>query len=232
MRTAQFPLLLLSLAASTVLLAAKSPLAAAEHRAQPLKEAAPADVLAKEIQAQLADEGFRVLRGTKRVVCDIWPAKEWPLAADFKPTGELLYPFRVGQFLGVLRFKYKSPDFRDQSIPAGVYTMRYAQQPVDGNHVGTSPTRDFVLLVRAEDDKTVAPIEYKKLAELSKTAAESSHPALLPLRKVDKPADKPPAMHHDEEHDWWVLEFAGTGRAGEKTASLNVRLLVAGVAAE
>src|SRR5262245_14902975 len=118
---------------------------AADHHVEALAEAAPADAISPDIAALLNTEGVRLVRGSNRAVCDLWLCKEWPLTTF--DSGELLYPFEPGQLIGVVRYPRKGSDFRDQPIADGVYTLRYAQQPVDGAHVGTSPTRDFLLLV-------------------------------------------------------------------------------------
>ena len=103
----------------------------ADYRVEKLAEAAPTDDLSDELAATLADEGFRVVRGSNRTVCEIWPCKEWMVKPGFKPTSELLYPFKPGQLLGVLRFKRRGSDFREQQISRGVYTLRFGMQPVD-----------------------------------------------------------------------------------------------------
>ena len=43
-------------------------------------------------------------------------------------------------------------DFRGQEIKKGVYTLRYGQQPEDGNHIGTSELADFLLAIPAGVD--------------------------------------------------------------------------------
>lgn len=206
-------------------------LRAADHTVEPLKDGPPTEGISPEIGAKLSTSGLRVKRGSA-TLCDIWLCKEWAIAADFKPTTAVLYPFQTGQLIGVVKFARKGSDFRDQDIGAGLYTLRYAHQPVDGNHVGTSATRDFFLLTKAAKDSSPDAIDYKKLAKQSAETAGSSHPALLPLQRVAGEA-KLPSIRHDEEHDWWIIRFAGQGKAGEGAAKpLVVELLVAGKAAE
>lgn len=200
---------------------------AADYRIEPLGEAAPADDVSDEIAATLAPTGVRVIRGTKTTFCDIWLCKQWATEKDFKPTSELLYPFTPGQIMGVVRFSRKGSDFRDQDISTGVYTLRYAKQPVDGSHVGTSLTRDFLLLLQAETDQSADVLDYRALAERSAEAAGSSHPALLSMQRVGEA--KPPSLRHDEEHDWWIAGLAGKTTAGK---AVRVEFVVYGVAAE
>ena len=90
-----------------------------------------------------------------------------------KGKGDVIYPFSQGQMLGVIRYSRSGSDFRDQDIEAGVYTLRYAHQPVDGAHVGTSPTRDFLMLLNAEHDKVLKPASRDEMNEQSAEVAQS-----------------------------------------------------------
>ena len=64
------------------------------------------------------------------VACEIW----------FRKDGPGLQPSAL---VGVLTFPKNTTDFRGQAIKAGSYTLRYAQMPSDGNHLGAAPTTDF-----------------------------------------------------------------------------------------
>jgi hypothetical protein len=203
--------------------------AADEYTVETIDEPMAADELAAEIAEQLAPTGYRVIQDGGRALWEIWPAKKWTLEADFAANAERLYGFEPGQLMGVARLRRRGADFRDQTLSRGVYTLRYALQPVDGNHVGTSPTRDFLLLVRAEDDTSVAPIEAETLQEASATAAGSSHPAMLCLQKLSDDAQAP-ALRYLEDRELWVLRLAGT--AGDDGAPLPIDLVVVGHAAE
>ena len=123
-----------------------------EYKSTKLDTPAPAAMIAPEIASQLQSTGFKVTKGSA-MLCEVWLAKEWPIAADAKTGGEILYPLTPGEFIGVIRYARKASDFREQDIPAGTYILRYAQQPVDGAHVGTSPTRDFLALLPAAKDR-------------------------------------------------------------------------------
>ena len=135
-------------------LALVSGLAAADYRVEILREGPPADDLAAEVAQELSSEGVRLIRGSTATYCDIWLCREPAAVAGFTPSSEIRYPFQPGQLFGVARFARRGADFRDQKVPEGVYTMRYALQPQDGSHVGTFPTRDFLLLTKAGEDKS------------------------------------------------------------------------------
>ena len=204
---------------------------AADYAVQALNEPPPTAALSKEIAGLLSPTGVRVNRDSS-AFCDLWFAKSWPAVSGFQATSEITYPFTPGQFIGVARFARKAADFRDQDINAGVYTMRYAQQPVDGAHVGTSLTRDFLLLIQASKEQSPAALEYKQLTKTSAEAAGSSHPALLSLQKTSVETKEFPALRHDEEHDWWIVGIQGNTQGKDKSAPLPVELVIVGHAAE
>lgn len=201
---------------------------AADYRVELLDEPAPTDAISADVAATLASTGARVIRGTSTTFCDIWLCKQWAIQEDFEPTSALLYPFTPGQLMGVVRFARRGSDYRDQDIDSGVYTLRYAQQPVDGSHVGTSLTRDFLLLLRGESDESTDVLDYGALAKQSAEAAGSSHPALLSMQRIAE-GTKPLSMRHNEDHDWWIVALEGKTKAAK---SLLVEFVVSGVAAE
>lgn len=218
---------LLMLPAVVNLGGAVNPAWSAEHRVESLKEA-PSPEIAEEIREQLG-EGQRILRGASRVVCEIWWVREWPVTVE-KPESGLIYPFQPGQLIGVLRFPKKGLDFRKQEIPEGVYTLRYALQPVDGAHVGTSITRDFLLMSPiAEDTKLAAP-DAKTLSKRSAAGAGTSHPAMLCLLRPE--SLETTRIRHLEEPDWWVLGIVGKTIRDSKVDTLQLEVVVVGHAGE
>ncbi|RMF44605.1 MAG: hypothetical protein D6753_02095 [Planctomycetota bacterium] len=177
---------------------------AQEYAIEPLPGAPEDDDVSAELRSALQDSGFVVRRGS-RTVGEFWFAKSLEVDPSFTPTPQRLYPFRSGQLIGLLHLRRRGSDFRDQQISSGWYTLRFALQPVDGNHVGTSPTRDFLVLIDAQSD---APDKQWPEEELHAAAAEvagSNHPAMLCLQP---PVDSPqPSVRHDENHDWWIAHF-------------------------
>ena len=199
----------------------------ADHRAELVDEAPPAGSVAPDIAALLGSKAIRVTRGSTRTLCDIWLCKQWDLKT-FDAGADLLYPFEPGQLIGVVRFHRRGAGFRDQDIDKGVYTLRYAQQPVDGAHVGTSLTRDFLLLVSAESDKNPKVMRYDPLTEASAEVAGSSHPAMLAMKKIQGDG-KPGSLRENASEDWWLARLAGRAKAGGKEKDLAFDLVVVGV---
>lgn len=187
------------------------------------------DGLSKDITARLDANGHRVT-GSKGTIVEVWFAKSVPTKSGFKPTLSVKYPFTPGELIGAIRVpKGKTyTDFRGQEFKPGVYTLRYGQQPQDGNHIGTSELSDFLLALPAKMDTDPKRINLVDL--LHKKSAKSvgaTHPAifsLLPAGKQDKPK-----LTHDEDKELWVLS-ASVG--GEKKTSISLRLVVVGKAAE
>lgn len=201
-----------------------------EYSVAKIDTAAPSDALSPEVAALIQPTGFKLAQG-ERTVIEIWPAKEWPLAADAKTTAEIMYPLAPGQLVGVARYLRKAADFRDQEIPAGVYTLRYGQQPVDGAHVGTSPTRDFFLLLPAAQDRDPKALEYKVLTTTSTKTTGTAHPGILSLQKA---ADRgePLAVREEAEKMWTILRFTAKIKQGSMVKDLPVELVVVGMAME
>ena len=221
----------LFLLVAVVSILASSSANASDYRLEILNEAAPADAISKEIAATLSPKGLRIIRGQSRKICDIWLCKHWETLAENSESDEIIYPFKPGQLIGVIRYNSKGSDFRDQEIGKGVYTLRYAHQPVDGDHVGTSPTRDFLLLLKAKTDKSKAILDYDTLVEESSEAAETTHPAQLLLHKIEAKA-KIPSIRHFDENEWWSVRFKGQAKRDEKLKPIRVELIVVGHAIE
>jgi len=183
--------------------------------------------LAAEVSQALGADGYRVT-GPDGPMIDLWLAKDLAAKKDFKPTLNVKYPLQPGQLVGVLQVNQGTAfsDFRKQPIAPGLYTVRYGQQPQDGNHVGTSDFSDFLLALPANDDKSTKGIDnVKDLQAKSIAAAGTAHPAILQLLPNE---EKPGAakLVHDADHEFWLLEFAG-GKP-----PVPFKLVVVGAAAE
>jgi len=186
--------------------------------------------LSKEIAAVMDAKGHKVV-GKDGAVCSVWLVKEVPTKASFKPTLNVKYPFAPGELIGVLlvQAKAKYTDFRGQEIKPGVFTLRYGQQPEDGNHVGTSDLADFLLAIPAASDTDPKPIgDFKGLSERSAKTAGSTHPAIFSLLPSDKPVEKP-TLTHDSDKDHTMLTAVLSAKGGAKVA---LRMVVIGKSGE
>lgn len=199
---------------------------AAEGQLAPLDKV-PAGIPEK-IAATLNPAGQQVVID-KTITCNVWLVKELPIKADFKPTLAVKYPLAQGQLVGLLEVVKKSEftDFRGQEVPAGVYTLRYGQQPVDGNHVGTSALSDFLLAVPVKSDADPAtPADPQDLFKRSARTTGSNHPAIYSLLppKSDEPA---PAVVHEKE--FWILRLSAAGKSAGAAVKVPLRLVIVGI---
>lgn len=182
--------------------------------------------------AELIDPAGHKIVGPRRDYCEIWLLKKLPVVEGFEPQLSVKYPLTPGQLVGVMRVPRRSDitDFRGQELEDGVYTLRYGQQPMDGNHIGTSATSDFLLAVPADEDQAPAVIENKDdLNELSAAASGTNHPAIFSLLPVgESEGDGETSLEHDEDQDFYILRISAK-TAGDKT--LPLRLVVVGESA-
>ncbi|GIW90861.1 MAG: hypothetical protein KatS3mg109_1293 [Pirellulaceae bacterium] len=172
-----------------------------DYRIEVLSESPAAEGLSPAIASQLAPQAVRILRRS-RPVFDIWLCRELAVPSLQVPA-DVLFPLEPGQLVGLIRVHRKTMDFRGQDIEPGTYTVRFGLQPVDGAHVGTSPTRDFLLLLPLNRDTDPGKLEYKKLAEWSAEVAGTTHPCLLSLQRAA--GDGP--VREWEERGWWLVRL-------------------------
>lgn len=217
---------------STLLVGAllAAPAAAAPLTVQVVAQAPPAEV-APAIAATLEVQAIEV-RGPQGVLCQIWLRKPIPALPQPAQTLGVVYgDLEPGTLVGVMRLPAPAVDFRNQKIPAGVYTLRYALHPVDGNHQGVAPDRDFLLASPAAADTSVATLAFQPLVQLSRKATGTNHPSvwcLLPAESV--PANLPAV--HEQESDAGPLEVLwvrATIERNGQTAPLVLALVVEGI---
>ena len=220
----------LSLAAILVLVAL--PAAQGQDFSVEVVENGPdAGEVSADLVALMSNNGYRIKNGS-RTTGEIWLLKQWEVDPAFEKTMERLYPFTPGQLIGLLHFNRRGSDFRDQTISSGWYTLRFALQPVDGNHVGTSPTRDFLVLVDAGQDAADRDWGEEDLNRASAGAAGSTHPAMLCLQAPEETSEAV-GVRHDEANDWWILQALGKGvGSDDKPKDVSIEIVVAGHALE
>ncbi len=219
---------LLSFAMATVFCLTLVGFVRPDHKLEPV-EGLP-EGMSKEVAAVVQAQGHRIA-GDGGPVCSVWFAKEVPTKANFKPTLNVKYPFAPGELIGVLHVQAKSKftDFRGQEMKTGVYTLRYGQQPEDGNHVGTSDLADFLLAIPAAADSDPKPIGgFDDLTKRSAKSAGATHPAIFSLLPVDKPANKP-TLTHDGGKDHTMLSTVLSAKGGTRIA---LRMVVIGKSGE
>jgi hypothetical protein len=198
---------------------------AQDVKAEAVADGPPAEV-AEAVRKELAPGGVRVSKDGKPLF-DFWLGK----AVAVRPPSESLQlrytMLKPGTFVGVVKVHAEGHDFKNQKYPAGVYTMRYAEQPEDGDHQGTAETKDFLCLSQAAADAKPDPISQEDLVKLSSKVVGRKHPAVLYLVRSET-ASKLPAIAKDEANARSILEC----EAGTSAGKLRLAIVVVGKAAD
>ena len=162
---------------------------------------APPTEVAPAILQVLDKNGFKISQGDE-TYCEIWFRSNPPAAQGAAGRNVTLSVIPQGTLVGVIRFPGNGSDRRGLTIPAGVYTLRYAIMPMNGDHEGAAPHRDFLLLAPASSDREPAAIaNLDALINLSKKVSGTRHPAVLSAWKA--PDDAP---GFSQQGDDWILQ--------------------------
>jgi hypothetical protein len=161
----------------------------------------PPSGLPAAIAGTLQKDGFKVAGGNGTAFCEVWFRSSVPSGPKTTEDGVTLPTIPQGSLLGVLRFPARGADRRGQNIKPGVYTLRYALQPVNGDHQGVAPQRDFMLMVPVADDPGAdAKPGFDDLTKLSSKASGTPHPAVLSMSSSSNA--KFPELKKEGENDW------------------------------
>ena len=178
----------------------------AQYKAQPAGDP-PAEVSAP-ILATLNKAGVKIVADNGSTYAELWLRSTMPSGPNTGESSVTLPTIPPGALLGVMRFSAKGSDRRGQNIAPGVYTLRYGNYPVNGNHQGAAPQRDFLLLVPAALDKNAdAMADFDALLELSRKASGTPHPAVLSFWKAD--AGDKLGFEKQGEKDWVLTANLG-----------------------
>jgi hypothetical protein len=196
-----------------------------------LADAKPPAQLKEAISALLEPSAVQVFDGKGELLCEVWFRKSTPAkATDAQVQNGLTYrELEQTTVLGAIRFARKAKDYRDQDVPAGVYTLRLAYQPQDGDHMGTAPYTEFCLVVAADRDEKPATLEPKGLHDLSAKSLGGNHPGVFLLFPNTKPNAK--AELADQGMGHWVIRRGLEVDVNGKKAMIGVGLTVVGKAA-
>jgi len=169
------------------------------------------------VKKALDNHGYRVTLDDGSTV-ELWPRAQVSTAA--KAREDATYSLLPSTFAGVIHFVKNTRDYRGDAIAAGFYNLRYELQPNDGDHLGTSPTPDFLLLVPpAGDNDPEHTYQFQQLVDLSKQIT-GKHPA--PLNLVPADAKDYPSVTTDPD-DHIILFFKVRTQSGELPLALVVK---------
>lgn len=199
------------------LLVALAPLLGAQTKVSPLAEKPPSE-LAPAVAAALQSSGVKVIVGGATL--DIWLVQSLP------GDGPGWSNVDSGTLVGAMRVTGPFKEIRGKVVAPGAYTLRFGLQPQNGDHLGISTFREFLVISPAGVDTDPKVLGFDGVVELSKQVIGTSHPAGLSL---DPPEDAPGAVlstyKNEHGHDGVVFEVrkgAGTVKFGLIVSGLIV----------
>jgi hypothetical protein len=224
--TRRIPAVMLLLVAAATARAADAP----PYAVKVADSTAPPNEVQEPIRKLLDERCIQLVTAKGDLVLELWLRKEVPAkATETQIKNGLTYrEVPESTVVGAVRFARDYTDYRKQKIKAGVYTLRLATQPMDGDHMGTAPYNQFCLLSPAADDRTPATMAAKSLHELSAKSTEG-HPGVM-LLFPGKGAEATPKLVSKGSGHWAVL-FLLDVKAGEQKAQLPMALNLIGVSA-
>lgn len=178
----------------------------------------------ESVRKALESKGSRVTLPDGTVACEIWLRNALP-AGKTEAPGAMYKSLGESALIGVITFAKAASDFRGQSIKPGAYTLRYALHPADGNHLGISPIRDFLVLIPVTlDQNPDAQYKFEELVKMSAKASGTNHPAVISLVL---PEGKPAPSLVENEHGHLIFTSKIKSQSG---ADVPIAFVVKGVA--
>lgn len=195
--------------------------AAANLTVQPAPAPAAGAVPAA-LASRLDPQGAQLSSGGSPL-CNLWVLKSVPTVPSSSGEPDILYGnLQVGELVGVLQVLAPAQDFRHQKVATGVYTLRYGQIPQDGNHMGVSQYRDFLLLGPVSaDTKLDAALGFDDLVSLSRKTSGTGHPAVMSMVPTNSSVTALPGVFDDDSGDQ-VVQFSLPEQGAAKPVALVI----------
>ena len=211
------------------LVAALCALALAGSQAEELKlktiEKAPPEAVAPAIRETLSSQAIQLLKGD-RPALEFWLRSPLPLRKAPTDSQSALKAVAEATLLGVVSVPNDRRDYRDDELYSGVHTMRFALQPQDGNHLGTSEYLYYAVLVPAEKDTSLKGIrDYDGLVDASSEETASQHPMILSLRPAPDSGDPRPSIQEPKEDHKALRLRVDTRHSGAQKAEPNATIV-------
>lgn len=187
-----------------------------------------ASAIPSAVASDLEAQGVRFVSAQGTPVCQIWWRKDIPTNANAEASGDVLYGgLTVGEFVGLIHFPSDSKDYRGQNIKAGYYSLRYGQIPQDGNHMGVSSYRDFLLLIPiANDANPDQMLDFNNMVKESRLSTGTGHPGVMMLDQAAQGATFPSAVQDDQGN--WALDVKLDVKAGSQAQQLPFAVVLVG----
>lgn len=161
-------------------------------------EAEPPEEVSAEIRDAVGPGSFLVSGGGEDLA-EFWLREDPPL---LDPPDEVLEVSFGGleetELMGVVRIEREWKEYKGLAVEPGVYVLRYARRPTDGNHMGVSMYRDFLLLTPADTDREeLVDWSRDELHSKSTAVTGTTHPATLALFPVWEEVPEPAIQEND-----------------------------------
>lgn len=185
---------------------------AQDYKIEAAKGPAGGDV-SQAVQNALQPQGQQLLDSSGKTLCEIWLNKDLTPAQSPDTSSDVLYgKIAQGSLVGVINFPDATKDYRGQAIKAGYYTLRYELIPQDGNHMGVSQYRDFLLLMpAAKDTDPTKAISFNDAVKLSRGSTDTGHPGVMLMDSVSDTNKTFPAVFQDYSQNWALQVQAPLG---------------------
>ena len=198
-----------------------SPIVVAQAKVGPLPEKPPSQI-DPAIAAVLQPSATRAIVGGATL--DIW----WAQAIALSTEGSGWSGVDSGTLVGAMRVSGAYKEIRGKVVAPGLYTLRYGLQPQNGDHLGISPFREFLVISPAAVDTDPKVLGFDGVVAVSKQVIGTSHPAGM---SIDPPEDAPGALlstyKNEAGHEGIVFEVPRTLN-GTAAGTVKFGLIVSG----
>jgi hypothetical protein len=163
------------------------------------------DELSPAVKAAMSASAVKVQSGSATL--EFW----WVKTLDTSGQGEGWARTPEGSLVGAVRVSAPYPDIRGRRIRAGVYTLRFALQPMNKDHLGVAPHREFLLVCPAAVDTAAVPTGHDGAVDLAKQTTGVAHPAIWSLDPPSGAQGEPlTGYQNDAGHTGLVFELQTT----------------------
>jgi hypothetical protein len=172
---------------------------------------APPAELAPALLAELQPQGHKVLAPDGKVWCEVWLRKQAPKGPETSESDVTWKTVPPGSLIGAIRFPDGGSDRRGQPIKPGTYTLRFSMFPINGDHQGVAPQRDFLVLSLAGEDQSIDAVgKFDDLMKMSRKVSGTPHPAVLSMWLME--GEFEPGIEQMGEHDWVLKATVGDAK--------------------
>ena len=154
----------------------------------------PPSQIAEPIRVVLSSKPIQLMDGDKPIL-QIWFRQDIPLKS--KPSSPTALD-SIAETTVIAAVSVETPslkDYKDNDIPKGIFTGRFAMQPGDGDHLGTAEFNTFMVLVAADSDKALDTFtKFTPMVKASGKLTSSGHPVVISLRPASSTDGNFPAL--------------------------------------